>query len=146
MEALGAAAGVAAIAQLIGQILLRLMEYWDKIQHVPQQLRELTEGIRNLIQVLADVDNELFQIHNKTIVSNQHLGASVQSVKYCRDALEALRVVVEELDKEMGSRGGFRGKLVATKVLYKKGLIDRLESRLEKAVSRLGLAIQCHSL
>jgi hypothetical protein len=53
---------------------------------------------------------------------------------------------VEELNREMRSATGFGRIIAATNVLREKRLIDRLEHRLEKALRRLELAIQCHSL
>jgi len=144
MEVVGVAAGVAALAQLVGQTVLELVGIWEKMRDAPQKLRDLTDEIRGLSRILADVDSELSHIHGTSRLSNP--SPSVQSAKYCRDALNALRTVVEELNREMRSATGFGRIIAATNVLREKRLIDRLEHRLEKALRRLELAIQCHSL
>lgn len=139
--------GVPALAQLFGQAVLQAAEIWKNMRDAPQELRDRATDIRNLDKILAGIDSEPSHIHGTTRLPRLPDQSLVNRSADCsHEALNALRMIVEELNNDMRSAAGFRKIFMKGKVVRKRRLIDDLEHRLEKALGRLQLAMECHSL
>lgn len=104
--------------------------------------------IRALYCEIEDASDEVaFRLQELQILSRSLKGTnsiSSDARDLCELCLSELHLVLAELQSQIHRSRGFRRKVASAKVIVKKDVLRKLESRLEKSVRLLMLANQSH--
>ncbi|KAG6365528.1 hypothetical protein INS49_007139 [Diaporthe citri] len=141
-EILGAVAsglGVAEVGLKVGGTVWKLKKLWHEVHEVPATIQDLMRQIEMMDPILSDHETNLgIQSTALPIPLPTHIGAPTpQTAAYCRDALNALRRLMEDLDGAVESEKRSRRTVARMKVVLKKDTIKGFQDRLEKAMRLL---------
>ncbi|KAH8781190.1 hypothetical protein F5883DRAFT_169007 [Diaporthe sp. PMI_573] len=144
-EVLGAVASGLALAEVglkVGGTVWKLKMLWQQVHEVPQTIRDLMRQIEIMDPILSDHETYLdvqgagFLEHLPT-----HHGSTVTpSAEYCREALNNLRRLVEDLNGAIESEKRSRRTFARMRVVLKKDTIKGFQDRLAMAIELLQLA------
>ncbi|KAK8878802.1 ankyrin repeat-containing protein [Apiospora arundinis] len=141
VEPLGAVASGIAVTQLgvaAGGTVLKLKKLFDQVNDAPETISDLIEHIEMVYPSVWDFERQCSQVALPTMLWDST--RAVESLAYCRRALKRLSDVVDALAAQIASRRGFRQKLVALKVVFKKDELKRLENQLRNSLEVLQFA------
>jgi len=134
---------IGALVAQIGSSIIKLKGYWDEIQEAPETVRDLIDDIEDLHSILADIKDDQFRNPVSALLLD---GTSrTNCVTHCQRAANKLEELAKELKTEIDSSKSIRRKFVATKVMLKKGKLDRYKDKLGRAVRLLALSEQCYT-
>lgn len=141
-EILGAVASGLAVAEVglkAGGTVWKLKKLWQEVHDVPTTIQDLMRQIEIMDPILSDHETAL---GNQSIALltqiPSHSGApATQSAAYCRDALNDLQGLVEDLDVAIKSGKRGRRAVARMRVMLKKDIIKGFEDRLERAIRLL---------
>lgn len=142
-EILGAVAGGLAVAEVglkVGGTVWKLKKLWQEVHGVPATIQELMRQIEIMDPVLSDHETTLSI--QSTALPRQLPTHSAQpamlSAAYCREALNGLRRLVEDLDSAVNSEKRSRRTFAKMRVVVlKKDTIKGFQDRLERAIRLL---------
>ncbi|KAF2995137.1 hypothetical protein E8E14_002489 [Neopestalotiopsis sp. 37M] len=143
-EILGAVASGLSIARAAGEILstgLKLKLLLDEIRDAPENCKFLLGQVEILATALCDL--QLDDVPERGI-SATLCGSLRAATIQCRYAAEHLSCAIGELSAQLETHRGLRRRVVAAKLLFKKGLLAKLEHRLYTAVQCLTLTQQLY--
>lgn len=148
-EMLGAVASGLAVAEVglkVGGTVWKLKRLWQQVHEVPQTIKDLMRQIEIMDPVLASHETNL-DVQNADLLENlptRHGSPTTLSAAYCREALNDLRLLVEDLDcaikAQTRSKRTFARVGVArsrVEVVLKKDTIKGFQDRLEMAMNLL---------
>ncbi|KAI1453100.1 hypothetical protein F4805DRAFT_388003 [Annulohypoxylon moriforme] len=144
-EVLGVAASGIAIIQIsvqVGSAILKFKKLWDEVRDVPDDIANLLEQIDCLSPVISEVESNLSQGDLPSTIWDGL--ASKHTVRYCRNALQSLTDMTDQLNMQITTARKGRRKAAAFKVLLKKDSLRKFEKRLEHAIRMLALAQQSY--
>lgn len=139
-EVLSLAASGIAVAQVAGQVgtlIVKLKRLWDQVQDVPWEIERLLRQIDCLGPLLDESQSCLHQ--GNSPLPNWDSKTMPRADKYCRQSLDALSDMVNELDLQLQAAKRTR-RIVATRIALKKHILVRLEKQLDDAVRLLNFA------
>lgn len=143
-EILGAVASGLSIARAAGEILstgLKLKLLLDEICDAPESCKFLLGQVEIIATALCDLNlNDVPKADISAALCTSLRAATIQ----CRYAAEQLSCAIIELSTQLETYRGFRRKVVAARLLFKKGLLTKLEHRLYTAVQCLTLTQQLY--
>lgn len=131
-EVLGIFASGLQVAGLVGKIVkagLQIRTLYREIQDASDEVAFRLQELEILSAVLED---------SNSVSSN--------ATSLCGRCLSELDLVLVELQSQLHRSKGIRRKVASTKVVMKKDVMQKMESRLERAVQFLMLANQSHIL
>ena len=130
---------VASSLEIIGTVL-KLRRLWKEVKEAPARVFDLLEEVEFIGRLLSNAQD---------IPSLVELPASLDHVSYlskstamCQMAAKSLRDVVQALDEKLNAPQSLRRKLAVVKAYLKKDDIQRLTTKLDRAVQLLVLANQ----
>jgi len=129
-EVLGIIASSVQVAGLAGQIAgvgLKIRALYQEIQDAPDELAFRLQELHLLAGIL----------------SRSNSGSS-DAASFCERCLSDLNLTLSELESQVRRSKGIRQKVATTKVVLKKQLIQKLDSRLCRSVQLLQLAANVH--
>ncbi|KAF7534522.1 hypothetical protein G7054_g6188 [Neopestalotiopsis clavispora] len=136
-EILGAVASGLSIAKAAGEILstgLKLKLLLQEIRDAPENLQFLLGQVEVLAAALCDLN--LDEVPEAGISAT--LCGSLRAATFqCRNSAEHLSCTISELSGQLETHRGFRRKVVAAKLVFKKGSLAKLEHRLYTTVQCL---------
>jgi len=144
-EVLGAVASGLALAEVglkVGGTVWKLKMLWQQVHEVPQTIRDLMRQIEIMDPILSDHETYLdvqgagFLEHFPT----HHASTVIPSAEYCREALNNLRRLVEDLNGAIESEKRSRRTFARMRVVLKKDTIKGFQDRLARAIELLQLA------
>lgn len=139
-EVLSLAASGIAVAQVAGQVgtlIVKLKRLWDQVQDVPWEIERLLRQIDCLGPLLDESQSCLHQSNSP--LPNRDSKTMSRADKYCRQSLDALSDMVNELDSQLQVAKRTR-RIVATRIALKKHVLVRPEKQLDDAVKLLNFA------
>lgn len=144
------ASGIAVgeVALKVGGTLFKLHELWKEVQKVPDTIQELLQEIEAYGPLLDGVESG-FEMSETLQIGNHSLGTfntahSRAAAALCREPLQKLRQLVEDLSNEISSTRRLRRNISRAKVLLKKDDVKKFQERLQRTVSLLNLAQQSY--
>lgn len=129
------------VANKVTSGLFQLKRLWDEVKDVPETIREILTRLDVLLPVVIEIDKD-FQ-KGAAISGNS---AAVLSLSYCRNAINELTSVIDDLSRNIESVKGFRRNAARVKVVLKKDALSKYERKLEWAIQLLLLAQQLHTM
>lgn len=117
----------------------KLKQLWQKVHEVPETIAYLMKEIEIIEPVLSEFEGN-FDAHIAafTTPSLAYDGApAARSSAYCREALNDLRTLVEDLDGAIASEKKRKRVLAKIRVVLKKDIIKGFQGRLERATRLL---------
>lgn len=144
-EILGAVASGLAVAEVglkVGGTVWKLKKLWQEVHEVPATIRDLMSQIEMMEPILADYEASL-GIQGIALPArlSAYSGApTTQSAAHCREALNDLQRLVEDLDVAVDSEKRSRRTFARMRVVLKKHTIKGFQDRLERATRLLQLA------
>lgn len=141
-EILGAVASGLAVAEVglkVGGTVWKLKRLWQEVHEVPDTIAFLMKEIEIIEPVLSEFEfNFNAQITAFPTPSPAHNGApAALSSAYCREALNDLRSLVEDLDGAVTSGRSRKRTIARIRVVLKKDTIKGFQGRLERATRLL---------
>lgn len=141
-EVLGAVSSGFAVAEVglkVGGTVWKLKRLWQEVHEVPATLQDLMRQIEIMDPVLS---------HHESTLGNQNIAVQAQlptfntapailSAAYCREALNDLRHLVEDLDGAIESEKRSRRTVARVRVVLKKDTIKGFQNRLERSIRLL---------
>ena len=146
-ETIGVLASGIAVAQLAGEVgsaIVRLKGLWDEIADAPEKIRELIQDLQILDPLLWEIQIQ-FNMNNPPIQDWDDSSARLSMV-YCQQALQALSDHVNDLNDEIATSKGIRRKMVAAKLVLRKDVLRKLETKLQSAIRLLQMAMHCRTM
>lgn len=140
MEGLSAAASglaVASIAIQLADSVKKLHDFWDSIKDAPETVRVITNDLKLLSSVLADIASEA-QHGELDVVLEGVLSA-------CTTSVDALNTIVNDLEPGFASSNIFLRKWTAFRSVLKKERIKNFQAALERLKNTLALGQQNHN-
>ncbi|KAG8161642.1 hypothetical protein KVR01_008629 [Diaporthe batatas] len=137
-EVLGAVASGLAVAEVglkVGGTVWKLKKLWQQVHEVPETIQDLMKQIEIMDPVLCDFETN-FGVQNASLTT-QNTPQSMLSAKYCRQAFNDLRGLIEELDGAIQAEKKARRTLAKMRVVLKKDVIKGLGERLDRAMKLL---------
>lgn len=135
-----------ASLQLI-DIVLKLKDTFDGVENVPQRVTDLIQEAEIIATQLSAVETELARDpvdpHEPCGRSAGHLNMT-RCVEYCRQALRALYDLARAFESKLGRQSGIRRGIVMAQLFLQKEQLDKLQSRLDRAVQLLKWAQSCY--
>lgn len=141
-EILGTVASGLAVAEVglkVGGTVWKLKKLWQEVHQVPATIQDLMRQIEMMDPILSDYET-ILGIGSTAIPIQPptHNGApATQSAAYCREALNDLRRLVEDLDVAVESERRSRRTVARMKAVLKKDTVKGFQDRLEKAMRLL---------
>ncbi|TVY68794.1 hypothetical protein LSUE1_G008268 [Lachnellula suecica] len=121
-----------SIAIQVGDSIRKLKTFCDNVKEAP-------DDIMCLLNEIEMLNNVLSQAGSSTASDNlRSLEPAFTSLDWCRQSADILDVVVRDLDGEIRRRK----TMGSLKAVLKKGMIEKLKDRLERAKTLLMLAYQ----
>lgn len=141
-EILGAVASGLAVAEVglkVGGTVWKLKRLWQEVHQVPETIAYLMKEIEIIEPVLSEFEGNFnTQIIAFPTQSPAYNGApAALSSAYCREALNDLRNLVEDLEGAVSSEKKRRRTLARIRVVLKKETITGFQARLERATRLL---------
>lgn len=117
----------------------KLKKLWQEVHEVPSTIKDLMRQIEMMDPILSGHETNLgVQSIVLPIRLSTYNGAPpTQSAAYCREALNDLRRLVEDLDGAVESEKRSRRTVARIRVVLKKNAIKGFQERLERAVRLL---------
>lgn len=141
-EILGAVASGLAVAEVglkVGGTVWKLKKLWQQVHEVPQTIKDLMRQIEIMEPILASHEINL-NVQNAGLLEQlpaSHGSPTTLSSAYCREALNDLRHLVEDLDCAIKSETRSRRTFARVGVALKKDTIRGFQDRLERAIKLL---------
>ncbi|KAJ4996284.1 hypothetical protein K4K48_008765 [Colletotrichum sp. SAR 10_66] len=142
-EVLGVVASALAVAELTGKFgvsIVKLKKLWDEIQDVPEEMNRLMRRLEILKPVLAEMEAEFIQQRYKVY----HNSAANLSIEYCRQAVDDLGALAEDLQMKISAAKRTRRNITRLKVSFKKETIRNYQERIDFALQLMSLSQQTH--
>ncbi|KAL9612035.1 MAG: hypothetical protein Q9167_003361 [Letrouitia subvulpina] len=140
MEGLSAAASglaVASIAIQLAESVKKLYDFWNSIKDAPEAVRIITNDLKLLSSVLADIASE---------AQHGELNAVLEGVlSACTTSVDALYIIVNDLEPGFASSRTFLRKWVAFRSILKKEKIKNIQTALDRLKITLALGQQNHN-
>lgn len=144
-EILGAVASGLAVAKVglkVGGTVWKLKKLWQEVHEVPAAIRDLMRQIEMMEPILSAHETSL-SIQDTALparFSACNGAPTTQSAAHCREALDDLQRLVEDLDFAVDSEKRRTRTFARMKVVLKKHTIKGFQDRLERATRLLQLA------
>ncbi|KAE9572276.1 hypothetical protein CGMCC3_g11629 [Colletotrichum fructicola] len=142
-EVFGVVASALAVAELTGKFgvsIVKLKKLWDEIQDVSEEMNRLMRRLEVLKPVLAEMEAEFVQQRHKVY----HNSAANLSIEYCRQAVDDLESLAEDLQARISAAKRTRRKLTRLKVSFKKDNIREFQERIDFALQLILLSQQTY--
>lgn len=138
-EILGAVASGFAVAEVglkVGGTVWKLKKLWEEVHEVPATIQDLMRQIEIMDPILCDHESALGNqsIALPTQLPTRNTAPAMLSAAYCREALNDLRRLVEDLDVAIESEKKSRRNFARMRVVLKKDTIRGFQDRLERAM------------
>lgn len=144
-EVVGIVAGGISIGTLATQIssnLIKLKSYWDQVQDVPEDIRDLVEKLEILSQMLVDIED--YQRQRPTPSFLIDTNTQSRCVQHCQKAAVRLREFIISLKVDTEGKGKIKQKFASAKILLKKDTISRYRAELNSTIILLSLSLQLY--
>lgn len=141
-EILGAVASGLAVAEVglkVGGTVWKLKRLWQQVHEVPETIQDLMRQIEIMEPVLVNHEANL-QVRDAGLLEQlptPHGPPATLSAEYCREALNDLRNLVEDLDRAIKTETRSRRTFARVGVVLKKDTIRGFQDRLERAIKLL---------
>lgn len=129
--------GVVSLAFQVADSVKKLKDFYGLMKDAPEDIHLALDEVEVLSIVLEDIDRDIQQ---QLFPSPAIKAAAMKSLRMCTVASEALKTLVQELEKNIVAskkRGAFKAAL-------KKDKVDRFRERLESAKSTMLVANHCY--
>lgn len=133
----------ATLAIQVGKSVQTLKDYWDAIRDAPDDLKWLVREIEVFGSIMADVDADLTRYPPALAMINcQH---ALQSLQFCKEAVDALNALCEDLVQDVDSKNRLRRSYQAVKIVLRQRKVEKHISKLHNVVRLLMLSQQCYT-
>ncbi len=142
-ELFGVAASAITVAQVAGEFftsVLTLKKLWDEVRDVPDSINNIVEQLQLLNPVLSEMEAEF--AHSNWGLQND--SAARLSIQYCRQAVNDLRALSDDLQRQITSTRRVKRNIAKIQVSIKKDLIRRYQEKLQHAMQILSLSQQTY--
>lgn len=142
-EIIGAVASGLAVAEVglkVGGTVWRLKKLWQEVHGVPATIQDLMRQIEIMDPVLSDHESTLGiqTIALPRQLPSHNTAPAMLSAAYCREAVNDLRRLAEDLDNTVESEKRRRRTFAKIKiVVLKKDTMKIFQDRLERAIRLL---------
>ncbi|KAF2229734.1 hypothetical protein EV356DRAFT_371618 [Viridothelium virens] len=132
--------GVVASSLEVVKTVLKLRSLWSEVKEAPATVSDLLEKAELIGNILSATEATFLSANLPPNLC--HTAHVTESIALCHRAQKSLNDAAEMLDRKLISTHRFRRKLVAVKICLKKEDIERLTTKLDRAVRLLILANQ----
>ena len=125
------------------------------IQHLNRLIKDVANALKELlglVRYLEDLKDSLNgtaefiqQLHSGSDRRNL-LDGITNAVEYCADIIKSIEVLINKTKGTQSRQNRLQKKLTSLKYVLKKGEIDGMQTRLDRAINRLNFAISINSL
>ncbi|CRK39344.1 hypothetical protein BN1723_004568 [Verticillium longisporum] len=142
-EVLGIVTGSIALLEVAGRLggrVLKLKQLFDELREVPDTIRNLMEQVAVVEPILDQMDDNLASSAGTSSLTWPLLRndpAALQSLEYCRRTKDELAMLVEELSSEIAATKRSKRNRARAKVYLGKEALARCERRLQLALALL---------
>ncbi|KAI8303717.1 hypothetical protein K4K61_006781 [Colletotrichum sp. SAR11_59] len=146
-EVLGVVSSAIAVAELAGKFglsVMKLKQLWDEIQDIPEEMNRIMRQLEILKPVLAGMEADFVQRRHKVYFNSAtNLQASIE---YCRDAVNDLENLAEDLQARISTAKRSRRNITKLKVSFKKEDIRKYQERIGWALHLISLSQQSYMM
>ncbi|KAI8166403.1 hypothetical protein K4K54_008344 [Colletotrichum sp. SAR 10_86] len=147
-EVLGVVSSAIAVAELAGKFglsVMKLKQLWDEIQDIPEEMNRIMRQLEILKPVLAGMEADFVQQQRHKVYSNSATNLHA-SIEYCRDAVNDLESLAEDLQARISTAKRSRRNITKLKVSFKKEDIRKYQERIGWALHLISLSQQSYMM
>ncbi|KAI8230469.1 hypothetical protein K4K57_006885 [Colletotrichum sp. SAR 10_99] len=147
-EVLGVVSSAIAVAELAGKFglsVMKLKKLWDEIQDIPEEMNRIMRQLEILKPVLAGMEADFVQQQRHKVYSNSASNLQA-SIEYCRDAVNDLESLAEDLQARISTAKRSRRNITKLKVSFKKEDIRKYQERIGWALHLISLSQQSYMM
>ena len=136
MDGLSIAASVMAVTSLAFQLAettKNLFDFWDSIQHAPEEINDIKSELESLRNVLEHIGHEA-----------QHQPPSpsmVSALRLCSGKVNTVRSLTADIDSGFTSSRIYTRKWSALRAVLKRDKIEKVQNSLNRLKATLILAL-----
>ncbi|KAK2044797.1 hypothetical protein LZ31DRAFT_541664 [Colletotrichum somersetense] len=131
---------VAGMVSKFGTSILKLRSLWEEVQDAPEDIRQRIRQLAIVKPMLEEMEAGLRGDGQRKIRDSSAAGLSME---YCRQAIDELELLAEDLQRRISRAKRSRG-LVKLKVTLKKDVLQRYHERIQFALQLLALSQQTY--
>ncbi|KAI8159864.1 hypothetical protein K4K49_007428 [Colletotrichum sp. SAR 10_70] len=147
-EVLGVVSSAIAVAELAGKFglsVMKLKQLWDEIQDIPEEMNRIMRQLEILKPVLAGMEADFVQQQRHKVYFNSATNLQA-SIEYCRDAVNDLESLAEDLQARISTAKRSRRNITKLKVSFKKEDIRKYQERIGWALHLISLSQQSYMM
>ncbi|KAF4813452.1 hypothetical protein CGCSCA5_v008440 [Colletotrichum siamense] len=147
-EVLGVVSSAIAVAELAGKFglsVMKLKQLWDEIQDIPEEMNRIMRQLEILKPVLAGMEADFVQQQRHKVYLNSATNLQA-SIEYCRDAVNDLESLAEDLQARISTAKRSRRNITKLKVSFKKEDIRKYQERIGRALHLISLSQQSYMM
>lgn len=126
--------GIVASAISLGGLVVKIIKAGTQIAALYREIQDASDEVSFRLREL--------QILSRILKDSNYISSDARDL--CELCLSELHLVLAELQSQIHRSRGFRRQVASAKVIVKKDVMQRLESRLERSVRLLMFANQSH--
>lgn len=136
MDGLSAAASVIAVTSLAFQLAestQKLFEFWNSVQHAPEEINDIKSELESLKDVLEQIGHDA-----------QHRPASssmVSALRLCSEKINAMKSLTADIESGFTCSSIRTRKWSAIKAVFKRERIEKVQRSLSRMKATLTLLL-----
>ncbi|KAH9240094.1 hypothetical protein K456DRAFT_1035097 [Colletotrichum gloeosporioides 23] len=124
---------------------MKLKQLWDEIQDIPEEMNRIMRQLEILKPVLAGMEADFVQQQRDKVYLNSATNLQA-SIEYCRDAVNDLESLAEDLQARISTAKRSRRNITKLKVSFKKEDIRKYQERIGWALHLISLSQQSYMM
>lgn len=145
MDGISGVSAVIALGGFVATTIQQLDKLMKDIAKAPKELLGLVRYLEDLKDSLNGTAEFIQQLHSGSDGKNSCDGIT-NAVQGCADIIKSIEVLIKKTQGTHSPQNQLQKKLAALKYVLGGDEIDRMETRLDRAINRLNLAISVDSL
>ena len=145
MDGISGASAVIALGGFVATNIQQLNKLIKDVAKAPEELLALVRYLEDFKDSLNGTAEFIQHFHSASDQKN-FLNGINNAVEYCADTIKSIEVLINKAKGSRSPQNQLQKKLSSLKYVLKKDEIDEMQTRLDRAVTRLNFAISVNSL
>ena len=145
MDGISGASAVIALGGFVATTVQQLNRLIKDVAKAPEELLALVRYLEDFKDSLNGTAEFIQCLHSGSDRRNFLNGINC-AVEYCADTIKSIEVLINKAKGSRSPQNQLQKKLSSLKYVLKKDEIDEMQTRLDRAVTRLNFAISVNSL
>ena len=145
MDGISGASAVIALGGFVAKTIQHLNKLIKDVAKAPKELRGLVRYLEDLKDSLDGTADFIQQSHSGSD-QEKFLGRITNAVEACADIIKSIEALINRTKETRSPQNRLQRRLTSLKYVLKKDEINGMQTRLDRAMNRLNLAVSVDSL